>query len=233
MYDHSTQPHAEQRAAELRGFGPVGILAIAAILLTGNIAVTRILIVPVGAVLVLVWAHWSRTPWRDLGFARPKSWLRTITAGVAIGVALKLVMKAVVMPLLGADPVNQAFRFLQGNPALIPAALFSMMFGAGFGEETVFRGYMFERLQRLFGWTPAARVGIVVFTSLLFGAGHYAIQGVPGVQQAVVVGLVFGSLFAATRDLWLVITAHIAFDLTAYAIIYWNLESDVAQWIFR
>ncbi len=27
--------------------------------------------------------------------------------------------------------------------------------------------------------------------------------------------------------------AHAAFDLTAYAIIYWNFESDVAHLVFR
>ena len=69
-----------------------------------------------GAVLVLVWAHLSRTPWREIGFARPKSWLRTLAAGIAVGIALKLLMKSVVMPLLGADPVNHAYHFLAGNP---------------------------------------------------------------------------------------------------------------------
>ena len=39
-----------------------------------------------------------------------------------LGVALKLAMKAMVMPLLGAPAVNEAFRFLAGNRALLPAA---------------------------------------------------------------------------------------------------------------
>ena len=29
--------------------------------------------------------------------------------------------------------------------------LFAVIVGAGFGEETVFRGYLFERLGKLFG----------------------------------------------------------------------------------
>lgn len=220
-------------AAELRGFGPVGFLAIALILITGSIAVTKILIVPVGAFLVLVWARVSRTPWRELGFVRPRSWTRTITLGVALGVALKFLMKSAVMPLFGADPVNQAYHFLAGNPALIPAALFSIVIGAGFGEETVFRGYMYERLRRIFGSSAGAMAGIVVFTSLLFGAGHYSIQGWTGVQQATIVGLVFGSIFVLTGQIWLVIIAHAAFDLTAYAMIYWGFEADVAHILFK
>jgi len=45
--------------------------------------------------------------------------------------------------------------------------------------------------------------------------------------------LVFGTIFAFTGRIWMLIIAHAAFDLTAYAIIYWSLESDVAHLIFK
>jgi len=48
-------------------------------------------------------------------------------------------MKSVVMPLLGADPINHAFPFLEGNRAALPWALYTMVIGAGFGEETLCR----------------------------------------------------------------------------------------------
>lgn len=108
-----------------------------------------------------------------------------------------------------------------------------MIVGAGFGEETVFRGYMFERLGKLLGTGAGAKTFAVIFTSTWFGLDHYAIQGLAGVQQATIVGLVFGSIFALTGRLWMLIFAHAAFDLTAYAIIYWNLESDVAHFFFK
>ena len=50
-------------AADLRGFGPLGILAILVILLTGNVIVSNMVVLPVGALLVLLWAWWSRTLW--------------------------------------------------------------------------------------------------------------------------------------------------------------------------
>jgi membrane protease YdiL (CAAX protease family) len=56
---------------------------------------------------------------------------------------------------------------------------------------------------------------------------------VPGVQQATIVGLVFGTLFALTGRLWLVIVAHAAFNLAALWMIYFNLEWDVAHLVFR
>ena len=81
---------------------------------------------------------------------RPQSWVATAAIGITFGVAFKFLMKTIVMPLLGADPINHAYHYLAGNRAALPAMLFTVIVGAGFGEETVFRGYMFERLGRLF-----------------------------------------------------------------------------------
>ena len=214
-------------AARLRGFGPLGILAIL-VILAGNF-----LVAPLSAILVLVWARLSRTPWRAIGYVRPKSWIGSLALGVAFGVAFKFLMKAVVMPLLGADPINQAYHYLAGNTAALPGMILALIVVAGFGEETLFRGWMFERLGKLFGTAVWARTLIVLFTSVLFGLAHYSVQGLAGAEQAIITGLVFGTIFAVTHRIFLVMVAHAAFDLTALAIIYWNLETDVAHFIFK
>jgi hypothetical protein len=220
-------PGGDRFAADLRGFGPLGILAIL-VILAGNAV-----FVPLSAILVLVWVWRSRTPWRAIGYLRPKSWSTTLAVGLTFGIAFKFLMKAIVMPLLGADPINQAFHYLAGNRAALPAALYAMIVGAGFGEETVFRGYMFERLGKLFGHGAWAKTLIVLLTAGWFGAVHYPVQGLAGAEQATIVGLVFGTIFAVTGRIWLLMFAHAAFDLTALAIIYWNLESKVAHLVFK
>ena len=220
-------PAGDRLAAELRGFGPVGVVAIL-IILAGNAVV-----VPTSAVLVLLWAWRSRTPWGEIGYARPANWAGTVAVGNVFGALFKLLMKAIVMPLLGADPINQAYHYLVGNRAAIPYALFAMIVGAGFGEETVFRGYLFERLGKLFGRRAWAKAAIVLLTSAWFGLAHYPMQGLPGTQQATIVGLVFGTIFAVSGRIWMLMIAHAAFDLTAYAIIYWDLEAEVAHLVLR
>ena len=214
-------------ATALRGLGPLGLLAVVIVLL-GNAV-----FVPLSAILALVWARLARVPLQELGFARPRRWAPTVVGGILFGVALKLVMKSVVMPLFGADPVNQAFRYLAGNTAALPWVLYAVTVGAGFGEETIFRGFAFERLRRLFGPSAAATVVIIVLTAVWFGAEHYSLQGLAGVRQATVVGLIFGAVFAVTRRLPMLIVAHIAFDITAVALIYWELETAVARVFFR
>src|SRR5688500_15530374 len=154
---------ADPFAARLRGFGPVGILAILVILAGNGI------VAPLSAVLALLWAWRSQTPWHEIGYVRPRSWARIVAVGVVLGIALKFVMKAIVMPLLGADPINQAYHYLAGNTAALPGMLFAVAVGAGFGEETVFRGYLFERLGKLFGRSAVAKLLIVALTSAWFG----------------------------------------------------------------
>jgi uncharacterized protein len=220
-------PSDDAVAARLRGFGPLGVLSILAIL-AGNL-----LVVPLSAILVLLWARRSHTPWRDIGYVRPVSWIRDLALGIGFGSALKLLMKAVAMPLLGADPINPAYHHLVGNTAALPGMLYAVVVGAGFGEETVFRGYLFERLGRLFGAGVWAKTSIVLLTSTLFALAHYPEQGRAGVQQAAVVGLVFGTIFAATGRLWMLMFAHAAFDVVAVGIIYWDLEDAVAHLVFK
>jgi membrane protease YdiL (CAAX protease family) len=48
-----------------------------------------------------------------------------------------------------------------------------------------------------------------------------------------ITGLVFGTIFAITGRMWMVMCAHAAFDLMAIAIIYWNLEEAVAHLVFK
>ncbi len=109
----------------------------------------------------------------------------------------------------------------------------AIIFGAGFGEETVYRGYLFERLGKLLGTGVAVKAFIVLLGAGLFALVHYPEQGLAGVQQAVITGLTFGTIFAVTGRLWTLMFAHAMFDLTSVAIIYFNLESIVAHFIYK
>ena len=218
-------------ARALREFGPVGVMSALVILLAGNISVNRLPVVPVGATLALLWAWRSRTPWRDLGLAMPKSWVGTLVIGLVLGIGLKIVMKAVVMPIFGAPALNPSYQFLAGNRGLLPLAIWAMVV-AGVTEEIVFRGFLFERARALFGRGLRVTIGFIIVTSLWFGLIHYFNQQWAGVQQGVVFGAIFATILVRTGDVWMLMVAHVAFDLTALAIIYLGLEAAVAQLFF-
>lgn len=217
----------DRLARELRGFGPVGIAALLVISL-GNL-----LFLPLSALLVIAWARRSGTPLAALGLERPPRWPHTIALGLVLGVALKLYSKAILMPLLHVDPINHAYHHLAGNRALVPFTLYQLVIGAGFGEEVVFRGFLFERMRTLLGTGRAATLVTLLVSSLLFAAAHLADQGLAGAGQALLSGLVLGTLYLATGSLMLSMVTHAAFDLFAYAIIYFGLETRIAHLVFQ
>ena len=213
-------------AEKLRGFGPVGIIAF--VIVVAGVLLTP----PVAAALGLIWLWLSRTPARELGLARPKSWAVTIFGGILLGIALKFIMKAVVLPVMGADPINHSFHYLAHNDAAALDFAAYAIYGAGFSEEFFFRGYLFERLGKLFGQNKLAIITIIVLTTGLFGLAHFQ-QGPFGVVNALFTGLTVAIIYAITRNLWFVIVTHAVFDLTALAMIYYDVEPEVAHLIFK
>ena len=204
----------------VRRFGPVGVITIIVILLIGNLA---------GAALVLIWAVVSGTRWRDLGFVRPPHGAIDLVIALFAGVIFKILMKALVMPLLGFGAVNSTYHYLAGNTAALLVTLLWVTVGGGFGEELIWRGFLFERLGAFLGPRAHAKLVIVVVTSILFALAHLWDQGVPGAVQATITGLVFGATYARIRTIWPVMVAHAAFDVAAVLMIYWNLEEPIGR----
>ena len=216
-----------ETARRLRGFGPVGLLTLVVILASSAAGFV------ITAALVLIWARSSETPLRDLGFRAPNSLVMTIVAGLACGIVLKLFLKVIVMPLIGAPAINTSYQYLVGNTAALPWIVAKMLTGAAFGEEIFFRGYLFERMGALFGRGRAALAGTVLLSAALFAIAHYPDQGIPGMEQAAMTGLVFGATYAWRKQIWLPIFMHAGYDITAIAMIYGGWEEAVARLVFH
>jgi membrane protease YdiL (CAAX protease family) len=228
MAPEVTEHLTERRtmAKRLRGIGVTGIAAFLII------AATAALFTPAAALLILLWAWVSRTPLRSLGLYRPRSWLVAIGAGITLGIAEKLIMKALIMPLLGAAPTNPHFSYLAGNPrAALSFAVYAIA-GAGFAEELVFRGYLLERLEKLLGTLAWKQTISIVASTLIFASLHYQ-QGLAGIENAAILGFVAALIYVRFgRNLWLLVAMHATFDLSALYLIYFRLESSVAHLIF-
>ncbi len=217
-------------AAALRGFGPTGALVFTAVIAAATFVET-----PIAALIVIVWALASRTKFRELGLVKPAKWVAVIAGGLIAGVVLKLAMKAVLMPLLGAPAINTAFHDIQTAPAGKLAFLVGyVIIGAGFCEEFVFRGYMFERFRSAGEDSWPMRIFTILFCATYFGALHFYPQGFYGALNAFFSGLITGTIFVLNgRRLWFLVFMHAAYDLAAIAIIYYGWENAVAHAFFR
>ena len=222
----TSSPVNSTLARALRGFGVVGVLSV--LIIGAGAAVAM----PLGALLIMLWVWLSGTTWSAIGYVKPKSWVGTVVVGTFLGIAFKLLMKAVVMPLFVVDPVNHTYHYLTGDLFASLGFATYLVVGGGWAEETVFRGYLFERLGRLVGKGTLAKIAIVVATSALFASLHYD-QGWPGVEQAVMTGLVFGTIFAFTGRLFLNMVIHAAFDLAALVMIYLDVENRIGHLLFK
>ena len=150
--------------------------------------------------------------WRDVGFTRPRSWLIAIGVGLAAGAAISALELYFTQPLVvgftGKQPNLSAFAGVEGDVSAFALTLAVIWLLAAFGEELVYRGYLMTRFGRLLSGTAAAWIISLVIVSLLFGFAHVD-QGVSGMLENVVNGLLLGGLYLATdRNLVAPILAH-------------------------
>jgi len=219
--DDARQEDWGSQSSRSKALLAVGSLATIAASVTG--IVPGILIVPLGLLIVLVVCRASGLGWSFLGFARPSSWPRTLAIATAIAVGLTSFSAFVVLPLLPklgiAGPDLSAFAAVRGNPAQLLVLLAVSWTLAAFGEEVIFRGFLFGAWRRLFG-NSALAIGVgLISLSIFFGLAH-AYQGTSGIVLTGVAGLVIGALYLKTRNLWAAILAHGITDTIGFVSLY-------------
>jgi len=82
------------------------------------------------------------------------------------------------------------------------------IFTSAFYEELLMRGYLIPRFERLLRSTWNS----LLLTALLFGSYHTD-QGIGGVLDTSLAGLVYGGAFCWFRRLWPVAAAHALYNL--------------------
>jgi hypothetical protein len=140
--------------------------------------------------------------WTDLGLKAPASAWRAVglaAAGVlAVYATGAVVLFAVLRPLGLAAPNVGVMAELMKAPVGYPAIMALTWTTVAFGEEMQFRGFLFSRLERLFGGGRPATIAAWLAQGLMFG-GLHGYQGVAGVVTTATVGLVIGAVYLVGR----------------------------------
>jgi membrane protease YdiL (CAAX protease family) len=163
-----------------------------------------------GVSAVLRWRSrsWSeigmrRLHGRDLGRA-----LVVLFAGFGVNAALVLTIYAFHPEVLRShlsDLQSIAGSLTEGIPL---AAVLALLLLVGIYEEIVARGLLLTRSRQLFGGTVVP----IVFSSVLFGLGHFY-QGIYGIVQTALFGAVLAALTLRWGTLWPAIFAHAAVNM--------------------
>jgi membrane protease YdiL (CAAX protease family) len=178
--------------------------------------------------LPLVWLmlRLSGERWSEIGFARPDNFGWAIGVGVVAGVLMELFAVFVTTPLIsgffGTEPNYSEFNAIRGNLILLFIFIGLSWTLAAFGEEICFRGFLMNRLARIFGESRVAWIAALILSSILFGWGHTE-QGVSGWIQEGLSGLILGVLFLiSNRNLVVPIVAHGVSNTLAFVLIYFE-----------
>lgn len=169
--------------------------------------------------------------WRSVGLALPRAWPRTLALGVAAGAAMFVLEFFVTQELLavltGGYPDLHEFDELVGNAKLLAIYLALNLVLAGFGEELVWRGYALPRVAELLGGERRAWLAALVLVNAGFGLAHLY-QGLTGVIETTLAGILFGALYLATgRNLMAPIAAHFVSNCIDFTVIYLGLYPGV------
>jgi uncharacterized protein len=205
------------------------ILEFALILVGLGIYILGYLPFPILPLFLVAWAslRLRHMRWRDVGLRRPDKWLSTIGFALIVGIGYQLLDIILIAPLLqhltGEAIDLSLFNDLQGNLLLLMVFLAVSWTEAAFIEEMFFRGYLFNRTTDLVGKERFGIMIALIGNALLFGAAH-AYQGITGVVDTVLAGLMLGLLYLyARRNLWLPILTHGIIDTVGFLIIFFKL----------
>jgi uncharacterized protein len=162
--------------------------------------------------------------WKDVGFARPRSWGKAVLVGIAVGVGMEGLELFVTQPLLarwlGKMPDLSNFADMTGNLKVFLIYLVLLWTLGALGEEIDYRGYLMNRLAGIFRETKAAWVVSLIAVSVVFGCAHLG-QGATGMIENVWDGLLLGALYLACgRNLAVPVIAHAVGDTLDFVLIY-------------
>jgi len=79
----------------------------------------------------------------------------------------------------------------------------------GLTEELLFRGFLISRFERLLSKLPFAIVYAIIIQALIFGQQHMYYQGVIGLVEVGIIGVVSGVIYVlCKRRLWALVISH-------------------------
>jgi Predicted protease of the Abi (CAAX) family len=153
-----------------------------------------------------------------IGLKKPRNWLRSILFGVTVAVLLFIAVYLLERGGFRRD--LSAFAPFKGNLELTLYQLGGVIIGAGFGEEYLFRGFLFQRLAMLFGGSELGWGTACLIQAALFGLAH-AYQNPLGMLLTGSIGFTMGLIFLATgRSLWAPVIAHTLYDAARIVAFY-------------
>ena len=156
---------------------------------------------------------------RSLGLRVPDSWLRAVLVGIAL-YAVDFAVATWVAPWLASifHPVSRGgfFGYVRGNASALALWVAISWLVGGISEETLFRGFLLNRVESLLGKNAAAVAAAIIAQAILFGALHLY-GGTFAFLYATLFGITHGIFYVISgRNLVPLIIVHGIWDTVAF-----------------
>jgi membrane protease YdiL (CAAX protease family) len=166
-----------------------------------------IVIIVIGGIFLLL----RKEKLSVLGFHRQQKTVNFVLRILAFAAFWSLVDYGILLPVLnhltGVKQDLSTFVELKGNIGLLLLLLAVSWTLAALGEELAYRGFVQNRLTRLFADRRIGIIIAVVISSILFGFAHTE-QGITGVLITTADAIFFSILKYKYNNLWASVLAH-------------------------
>ena len=160
--------------------------------------------------------NWASMGLRTMPGLKAKLLVLPQAAAVFVTVLLTLVLLTKGLDAIGltfmSEPIEgetERWGEVQGNLQLYLILIALSWISAGFGEEMFFRGFLITRLKTALDDIKFSSSISILLAALLFGYVHFYYQGMAGLVNAGVIGVIFGIYFLLyNQNLWPLIIAH-------------------------
>jgi len=188
-------------------------------------------------IAIILISYWNDKSLSKIGLQPSISFLKTIGIALILFAIIEPVLDFVVQPiinkLIGETPDYSTFQSIAGNFPKYSKYFIFILISAGFGEEILFRGFLFRQFKMIIPEFKFKSLLIVILTSILFSLPHLY-QGPSGLIMTFIFGLIFAIIYLKSNyNLWITIILHGLIDsmfiTLAYfdKLDYYNIANDL------
>ena len=163
---------------------------------------------------------------KELGFRSQLSPGKVLGISLLLFICIEPVLDFIIQPLVNKltseIPDYSAFDSLKGNSQKFSKYLLLTWISAAFGEEIIFRGFLFRQFNILIPQIKYKNLIIILLSSILFSLPHLYL-GLGGMIITFIFGLIFSLIYIRYNyNLWIVIIVHGLVDSLFITLVYFD-----------
>lgn len=175
-------------------------------------------------IFIVLLTYWNDSSLNNIGFKSNIGVQNTIGHGLILFVLVVPTMDFVVQPLTnkltGEVTDYSTFESIAFNFSKYIQYLFFVIISASFGEEILFRGFLFRQFEIILPKCKFKTGFIVTISAVLFSLPHLY-QGLSGLIMTFTFGLIFAMVYIKTNfNLWVNIILHGLIDIMFLTLAY-------------